>query len=136
MIAKSLQLCWTLCYPMDCSPPGSSVHGILLARILEWIANFFSRGSSPPRNQTHVLYHLHWQAGSLPLAPPGKPHYLLNTLYLIHLGPMNFELPANDSLTHECPLPNTRIFFLRHITAFLHAGPLECTPALYLGAIF
>ena len=35
--AKPLQLCWTLCDPMDCSPPGSSVHGILQTRILEWI---------------------------------------------------------------------------------------------------
>ena len=41
--------------PMDCSPPGSSVHGILQARILEWVAISFSRGSSPPRNRTHVF---------------------------------------------------------------------------------
>ena len=40
----------TLCYPMDCSLPGSSVHGILQARILEWVAVFFSRGSSQPRD--------------------------------------------------------------------------------------
>ena len=44
--AKSLQSCLTLCDPMDCSPPGSSVHGILQARILEWVAMPFSRGSS------------------------------------------------------------------------------------------
>ena len=48
------QLCLTLCDPMDCSPPGSSVHGILQARILEWVAISFSRGSSQPRNQTQV----------------------------------------------------------------------------------
>ena len=46
--------CSTLWDPMDCSPPGSSVHGILQARILEWGANPFSRGSSPPRDQTWV----------------------------------------------------------------------------------
>ena len=40
------QSCLTLCYHMDCSPPGSSLHGILQARILEWIAISFSRGSS------------------------------------------------------------------------------------------
>ena len=40
------QLCLTLCYPMDYSPPGSSVHGILHAKILEWVASSFSRGSS------------------------------------------------------------------------------------------
>ena len=39
-------LCPTLCDPKDCSPPGSSVHGILQARILEWVAISFSRGSS------------------------------------------------------------------------------------------
>ena len=43
---KSLQSCLTLCDPTDCSPPGSSVHGILQARILEWGAMPFSRGSS------------------------------------------------------------------------------------------
>ena len=48
------QLCLTLCDPMDCSPPGSSVHGILQARILEWIAISFSRGSSQLRDQTQV----------------------------------------------------------------------------------
>ena len=47
--AKSLQLCLTLCDPMDCSPPGSSVHGTLQARILEWVAMPFSRGLSWPR---------------------------------------------------------------------------------------
>ena len=41
--AKSLQLCPTLCNPMNCNPPGSSVHAILQARILEWVAIPFSR---------------------------------------------------------------------------------------------
>ena len=53
---KSLQLCPTLCNPMDCSPPGSSVHGILQARILEWVAMPSSRGSSQPRDWIHVSY--------------------------------------------------------------------------------
>ena len=44
----------TLCDPMDCSPPGSSVQGILQARILEWVAISFSRGSSQPRDWTQV----------------------------------------------------------------------------------
>ena len=42
----------TLCDLMDCSPPGSSVHGVLQARLLEWVAISFSRGSSQPRDQT------------------------------------------------------------------------------------
>ena len=48
--AKSLQSCLTLCNPMDCSLPGSSVHGILQARVLEWVAMPSSRGSSRPRD--------------------------------------------------------------------------------------
>ena len=48
------QSCQTLYDPVDCSPPGSSVHGILQARILEWVAVPFSRGSSQPRDQMWV----------------------------------------------------------------------------------
>ena len=48
------QPCPTLCDPIDCSPPGSSIHGILQARILEWVVVTFSRGSSQPRDQTWV----------------------------------------------------------------------------------
>ena len=50
------QLCLTLCDPMDCSPPGSSFHDILQARILEWVAIPFSRGSSQPRDWTQISY--------------------------------------------------------------------------------
>ena len=76
--AKSLQSCLILCDQMDCSPPGSSVHGILQARMgchaLLW-------GSSQPRDGTRIsqgsnlrlLCLLHWQVGSSPLAPPRKP---------------------------------------------------------------
>ena len=48
------QSCPTLCDPMDCSLPGSSLHGILQARVLEWVAISFSRGSSRPRDRTRV----------------------------------------------------------------------------------
>ena len=69
----------TLCDPMDCSPPGSSVHGILQARILEWVAISFSRGSSWLRDQIRVscisrqmlYYWATWEA-------PGKPDVGLN----------------------------------------------------------
>ena len=53
---KSLQSCLTLSNPMDCSPLGSFVHGILQARILEWVAMPISRGSSRPRGQTRISY--------------------------------------------------------------------------------
>ena len=71
LFAKLLQLCLTLYNPMDYSPPGFSVHGILQARILEWVAISSSRGSSQPRDQSCVSYLLHWQAGSLPLVLSG-----------------------------------------------------------------
>ena len=64
------QLCPTLCNPMDWSPPGSSVHGILQARILEWVAVPYSRGSSRPgiKPGSAAL-----QADSIPIEPPEKP---------------------------------------------------------------
>ena len=68
------KLCLTLCDSMDCNLPGSSVHGILRARILEWVAISFSRGSSPSRDRTHVscigrqfLYH--WTTREAPRYP-------------------------------------------------------------------
>ena len=55
MHAKSFQCCLTLCDPKDCSLPGSSVRGIIQARILEWVATPSSRGSSLPDDQTHIF---------------------------------------------------------------------------------
>ena len=54
MRAQSLQSCLTLCNPMDCSWPGSSVHKILQARLLDWVAMRSSRGSSQPGDQACV----------------------------------------------------------------------------------
>ena len=77
--ARSLQSCLTLCDPIDCSLPSSSVHRTLQARILEWVAIPSSRGSSLPRDRTHmtgsvaVLHILPWQVGSLLLVQPGQP---------------------------------------------------------------
>ena len=55
-VSEVAQLCPTLCDPMDCSLAGSSIHGIFQARILEWVAISFSRGSSQPRDQTQVSH--------------------------------------------------------------------------------
>ena len=66
---QSLQSCPTLCDPLDYSLPGSSVHGILQARILEWVAMPFSRGFP----NLHLLCLLHWQVCSLSLVLPEKP---------------------------------------------------------------
>ena len=70
-----VQLCLTPCDPLDCSPPGSSVHGILQARILKWVAMPSSRASSPPSDQTSSPASSALQADSSPLSHPGSPHY-------------------------------------------------------------
>ena len=57
LVSKS---CQTLCNPMNCSLPGFSVHGILQARILEWVDPSFFRGSCQPRGQTHVSCFGRW----------------------------------------------------------------------------
>ena len=64
------QSCPTLCDPMDCSPPGSSVHGISQARIMEWVAISFSRGFSPGIELRSPAL----QADFLPSEPSGKPN--------------------------------------------------------------
>ena len=69
------QLCPTRGDPVDCSPPGSSVHGILQGRRLGWAAISSSRGSSQLWDWACISLCLpHWQADSLPLSPPGKPN--------------------------------------------------------------
>ena len=67
----NVQSCPSPYNPMDCSPSGSSVHGIFQERILEWVAISFSRGSYLGSN-THLLCLLHWQADSLPLHHLGR----------------------------------------------------------------
>ena len=54
-VKVKVKSCLTLCDPVDCSLPGSSIHGILQARILEWVSISFSRGSSPLRDRTQVF---------------------------------------------------------------------------------
>ena len=56
LLSEIAQSCLTLCDPMDCSPPGSSIHGISKARVLEWVAISFSRGSSQPRDRTWMSH--------------------------------------------------------------------------------
>ena len=90
------QSCPTLCHPMDCSPPGSSVRGILQARILEWVAISFSRGSSQPRDQHQVtcfagrLSH----QGSL----KRKAIQKLNKLCFLHYNDSEKDLALNRCL--------------------------------------
>ena len=106
------QLYLTICNPMDCSLPGSSVHGSLQARILVWVAMLSFRRSSQPRDQTlfsHISsipfllsYLLHFQIGSLPQATPGKPLYI----YIFMLSTNDDSFTSSSKF--ECfpfPLP-------------------------------
>ena len=75
------QSCPTLCDPVDCSPPGYPVHGILQARTLEWVAIPFSRDLPDPGIEpgSPAL-----QADSLPTEPQGKPLYCLVSLLFLY----------------------------------------------------
>ena len=75
LCVHSLQLCQALCNPMDCSPPGPSVCGILQARILEWVAVPSSRASSRPRYQTHISCVSCITGGFFTTEPLEKPHF-------------------------------------------------------------
>ena len=67
--------CQSICDPMDCSPPGSSVHGISQARILEWVAISSSRGPSWSRDRTCVSFLLYLAGGFFITELPGKPSH-------------------------------------------------------------
>ena len=105
MHAKSLQSYLTLCNPMDCSPPGSSVHGVSQARILEWVAISSSRGSSRPRDGTQVSR----IAGRLfTTEPPGKPVMRIQEL----LGIFS-PTPLGEALSVVRPPSRVRLFAAR-----------------------
>ena len=103
---KSLQSCPTLCNPTDLTQPGSSVHWILQARILKWVAMPSSRRSSRPRGpNSHLLHLLYWQVCSLPPAPPGKCSntvslvnflfiYFLNNIVFIYIRRIGSEVSS------------------------------------------
>ena len=85
------QSCPTLCDPMDCSPPASSVHGILQARTLEWVAMPSSRGSSQRRDWTQVF---RIQADSSLSEPPRKWYINPSNIFLWLCFPKAREITA------------------------------------------
>ena len=104
MLRLVAQSCPTLCDPMDCSPSGSSVHGILQARILEWVVISSSRRSSQLRNRTcisclvrQILYHCAtWEAPIL--------HLLLVSISLCSSVSLSLSLYLSVSLCHSVSL--------------------------------
>ena len=87
---------------MDYSPPGSSVHGILQARILEWVAISSSRGSSRPRDWTHIS--CIGQRGLYPLVPPGKPLITPGPPWILRDSPT----AQGPLFTHTCKVCGSR----------------------------
>ena len=80
------QSCLTLCDPWTVAHQAPLSTGILQARVLEWVAMLSSRDLPDPRIQPGLLSLLHWQAGSLPLAQPGKPFQYIYAYQIIMLG--------------------------------------------------
>ena len=79
---KSLESCLILCDPMDCSPPGSSIHGDSLGKNTGVGCHALLQGGGSSTQGSNLCL-LHWEAGSLPLAPPGKPPGALLLLLLL-----------------------------------------------------
>ena len=113
MLYSDAQAYLTVCNPMDCTPPGSSVHGIFQARILEWGAIFYSRGSSPPRYRTCTSY-----VSCIGRRIPHHQRHLGNPIwtwtYLFVRQPFNlpkYLLKKKTKLTKLYKEPNTRFKF-------------------------
>ena len=113
---KVTQSCPTLCDPVDCSLPGSSVLGSLQARVLEWVAVFLLQGIFLTQGSNPHL--LHWQEGSFPLSHQGSPrtsYWGLFILLLISLHPPFFKLGkkrkqrTNKSSGYNTPTKCSRI---------------------------
>ena len=116
------QSCPTLCDPVDCSPPGSSVHGILQAGILQWVSISSPRGSPRPRDQAcvfctgrQVLYHLshqeaHEYSSGYHIPSPGDlsdPGIELGSLAL-QAGSLPAEPPGSPQILKWVPYPFSR----------------------------
>ena len=130
---KSLQLCATLCDPMNCSLPGSFVHGIFQARIMEWVAIPSSRGSSWPRDRKSSLLCLLHCRQILYRWPIGEVHLMLITRFKnerlsVQWGSSLTDMPSSN-LSIQFP---TLQSFEYHLSDFCHI----CMPIILLSTGF
>ena len=119
---------------MDCSLPGSSVHGICWARLLEWVAISSSRVSSQPREQTHVSCIFYIADGFFVAEPPGKPCSSLESVNLLN-NLLNSSTQIPPSSSHiACPRHNLLSFSQNLPLSFTqdHARSL----GFFLGTLF
>ena len=133
---KSLQSCPALCDPMDYSPPGSSVHGILQERILEWVATPSSKGSSLFRECTCVSCLLRWQASLYHERCLGSPLDKAVVQSLSHV--QLFATPW--TVAHQAPISSTNSWSLLKLMPIESVMPSNhlvlCCPLLLLPSIF
>ena len=128
------QSCPTLCSPMNCSPPDSSVHGIFQARILEWVAIPFSQGSSRPRDQTQVS---HIVGRFFTIEPPGKSWTKFSSVQScshvwLFVTPWTSALQASLSITNSQSAPKP--MSIESVMPSNHL--IFCRPFLLLPSIF
>ena len=124
-LAKS---CPTLCDYMDCGPPGSSVHEISQTRMLEWVAISFSRGSSRPRDRTHISCISCIAAEFFSAVPPGYSHlHWISSLWFWYLEDPRPACVSHKQLTFATdPVP------LLLLSLLILEGRLSCLGAWHL----
>ena len=96
--------------PMDCRAPGSSIHGVFQARILAWVAIFSSRGSYPPRDQTHVSCISCIGSIFFTTVPPGKLYYVF--IYIPLFIILHYNLLQYIKYYSLCHTVNTCCLFI------------------------
>ena len=132
--SKVTQLCPTLCDPMDCSLPRSSIHGIFQARVLECIAISFSGGSSQPRDWTQVS---HFVGRCFTIWATRKDEgKKVKSLSCVQLFATPWTVAYQASPSWNCPCKNTGVgchFLLQEIflTQGLNLGLSHCRQTLY-----
>ena len=130
------QPCSTLCNPMDCNLPGSSVHGNFQARILEQVAISYSRGSSQPRNQICASCVSCIGRRLFTTEPPQS--FLFFLFSALHHSPSNGlwgfrDLASGPLWPYHSPAPATldSLLFLQPLTHPSAIGPLQCCPLCF-----
>ena len=139
MCVLPLQSCVSLCDPMNCSPEGSSVHGILQARILKWVAISSSKGSSQPKDWTHVSYVSCSGRGFFTTSATWKPHryrYISSVQWLsrvqVFATPRTAAHQASLSITNSQSL--LKLMSVESLMPSKHL--ILCHPLLLLPSIF
>ena len=113
--ARLLQSCPTLCDPMDCSSPGSSLHGILQIKNIGVGCHALLQGFFPTQGSNlHLLSLLHWQVGSLPPAPPGKSYVAVHSVYIHFVESFYHKSMLNAVKYFFCIYLNNHMIFILH----------------------